>query len=295
MLAWRLTISAILIPALIGLFYLDAISGEGAYWLLGFALLLVVRSVWEMKGLLTDRFPEASLGLMTICSLAVLGAGWIPHCSTNPKITNLFGGSFGWMGMTFALCFFILFGHRAFRYQKPGMNLQTLGAELFTVAYVGLLMGVLAQLRFVAGAERGYQVLGALVIAVKMGDVGGYTLGRLFGKKKLVPLLSPGKTWMGGFGALIGATLGSWLWLALIAPALNSHWNAPPLVWILIYGITMGVVGLVGDLSESLIKRDLEQKDSAVLLPGFGGLLDLLDSPLYAAPIAYLFWMLLLS
>lgn len=294
MLAWRLTISAILIPALIGLFYLDAVSGKKAFWLFGIALLLVIRSVWEMKQLLNGRFPNVSYPLMLGCSLAVFVSGWVPHWFKNSEINgDPLGGSLGWMGITFAICFLLLFTHRAFRYREPGTNLQTLGAELLTVTYVGFLMGLLSQLRFIAGTDNGYLVLGSLLIAVKMGDVGGYTLGRLFGKQKMVPLLSPGKTWMGGFGALLGSVLGSWLWLSCIAPAINNHWVAPAFLPVLLYGMILGVVGLVGDLCESLIKRDLEQKDSALLLPGFGGLLDLLDSPLFAAPVAYLLWVCL--
>ncbi|MEQ9065714.1 MAG: phosphatidate cytidylyltransferase, partial [Gimesia chilikensis] len=70
-------------------------------------------------------------------------------------------------------------------------------------------------------------------------------------------------------------------------------WSAPAWYWSILFGAIIGVVGLVGDLCESLIKRDVGKKDSAELLPGFGGLLDLLDSPLYAGPVAFLLWKLL--
>jgi phosphatidate cytidylyltransferase len=115
----------------------------------------------------------------------------------------------------------------------------------------------------------------------------------LFGKRKMIPRLSPGKTWMGFWGALLGAALGATLWLTF-APGLFGETVKPaPLGWAILYGVILGLVGLVGDLCESLIKRDVSQKDSAPLFPGFGGLLDLLDSVLYAGPVAYVLWLVL--
>ena len=117
-----------------------------------------------------------------------------------------------------------------------------------------------------------------------------YTFGRLWGKRKMVPLLSPGKTWMGGLGAIVGSCLGGWLWLTQGARLFSTPLQIDSLGNVLAYCGTMGVVGLIGDLCESLIKRDAQKKDSAQLLPGFGGLLDLLDSPLFAAPVALAWW-----
>jgi phosphatidate cytidylyltransferase len=98
---------------------------------------------------------------------------------------------------------------------------------------------------------------------------------------------------MGAFGALLGSSIAVTVWLHF-APGYFFDDGVPcSLVWSLIYGAIIGVVGLVGDLAESLIKRDVGKKDSAVLLPGFGGLLDLLDSVLYAGPVALLLWKVL--
>ncbi len=83
--------------------------------------------------------------------------------------------------------------------------METLGAELIIVAYVGVLLCLTAELRWVAGAQAGYLVLGSLIIAAKCGDIGAYTLGRLFGRRKMAPRFSPGKTWAGAIGALIGS------------------------------------------------------------------------------------------
>ena len=132
--------------------------------------------------------------------------------------------------------------------------------------------------------------MGSLVISAKCGDIGAYTLGRLFGKKKMMPRLSPGKTWAGAWGAILGAGFGAIIWLQLATPQFDSSWVAPRWYWSIAFGVVIGVAGLLGDLCESLIKRDVGQKDSAALLPGFGGLLDLLDSILFAGPVAYVLW-----
>ncbi|MEZ6144351.1 MAG: CDP-archaeol synthase [Planctomycetaceae bacterium] len=117
-----------------------------------------------------------------------------------------------------------------------------------------------------------------------------YTLGRLFGRRKMAPHLSPGKTWMGAVGAVVGGILGAVLWLRLASPLFDLTWNSNWWISAIVFGAVMGVVGLFGDLAESLIKRDVGVKDSAALMPGFGGLLDLLDSILFAGPVAVVIW-----
>ncbi len=98
---------------------------------------------------------------------------------------------------------------------------------------------------------------------------------------------------MGGLGAVLGAALGSSVWLQFGPGWLSSDREPTSIVFAIVFGAIVGVVGLVGDLAESLIKRDVEKKDSAALMPGFGGLLDLLDSILYAGPVAWILWQIL--
>ena len=138
-------------------------------------------------------------------------------------------------------------------------------------------------------AVRGYG-MGALVLflaAVKAADSGAYFVGSAIGKHKVIPWLSPGKSWeglAGGIAASIGITALA-AWGAGISLAL---WQ------IAVFGASMAVIGQFGDLCESLMKRAANVKDSGALMPGFGGLLDLLDSPLIAAAPAYVmfrFWL----
>lgn len=190
-----------------------------------------------------------------------------------------------------ALVVAALFTVEIVRYQRPGV-VPRLAANVLAVAYVGLLLAVLVQLRLVHGNGWGLVALVSLVTVVKMGDTGAYTVGRLIGRRKMAPALSPGKTIEGGLGGLVFGCLGAWiavawmpLWLGLsdVQPA---WWR-----WIA-YGLLVAVAGTLGDLAESLLKREAGQKDSSTWMPGFGGVLDMLDSALFAAPVAYLCWLL---
>jgi phosphatidate cytidylyltransferase len=121
------------------------------------------------------------------------------------------------------------------------------------------------------------------VFVVKSADIGAYTVGMLFGKHKFSPKISPGKTWEGMAGAVVLAVIVAFFFAAVF----------DIMVWPLavVFGFCFAFIGQIGDLVESMIKRDARQKDSADNVPGFGGILDVIDSPLIAAPFAYLFFM----
>ncbi|MEZ6067902.1 MAG: phosphatidate cytidylyltransferase [Planctomycetaceae bacterium] len=280
-----------LIPALIGLFVIDHRSGDAAPLLFLLCLALAIRAAWELRGLLAVRNMRPQLVESVAGCVALLLAAWWPHLKGGDTVAS--ETSLGLIGLTMSLCVIGLLGMAAARYRRAGESMEMFGANLVIVAYCGLLLATTAQLRWLAGPQAGYLLLGSLIVTAKLGDVSAYTVGRLFGKRKMSPLLSPGKTWAGFFGALGGAALASWLWLTFVTPLFGDGWRAPPAWASLLYGLVIGLVALFGDLCESLIKRDVGQKDSAPLLPGFGGLLDLLDSVLYAGPAAVLLWKLL--
>lgn len=288
-LAWRLGLSAILIPGLIALFVADHSAGAAAPLLFLFCLALAIRSAWELHDLLSVRGMRPQLAESTVGCIALLAAAWYPQVSGDSSA----GSSLELVGLTASLCVVGLLGMAAARYRGPGHAMEALGANLLIVGYCGLLLAITAQLRWQAGAQAGYLLLGSLIVTAKVGDIFAYTFGRLFGRRKMSPLLSPGKTWAGFAGALVGSMLASWLWLTFATPRFGDGWAAPPVWAAVLYGLIIGVVALVGDLCESLIKRDVGKKDSAPLMPGFGGLLDLLDSVLYAGPVAVVLWRLL--
>lgn len=121
-----------------------------------------------------------------------------------------------------------------------------------------------------------------VLIVVKATDIGAYFGGRAMGRHKLIPWLSPGKTWEGlACGVFLSGLVG-----AVFSPFLH---HMPTEWWKgFIISAVLGAIGQAGDLLESLMKRDADVKDSGRLVPGFGGILDILDSPLLAAPFAYL-------
>lgn len=289
MLAWRLGLSAILIPSFFAICYFDNRIGRTAPLLLILCLFIAVRGAFECAGLLTVRAMKPRFPLTAVLSAACVLAGW----SYAAGICDDVVASLGVVSAVFSGAVLLLFFVRAVSYTEPGTNMETLGSELIIVSYTGVLLAATAQLRWVAGAEAGYLVLGSVVLAAKGGDTMAYTTGRLFGKRKMAPRLSPGKTWAGFTGAVLGAAAASSAWLYFVTPRFDPAW--PPVHPLLgaLYGGILGLTGLIGDLCESLIKRDVEKKDAAALMPGFGGLLDLVDSILYAGPVALLLWWLL--
>jgi len=114
------------------------------------------------------------------------------------------------------------------------------------------------------------------------GDTGAYYVGRAFGKRKLAPSISPGKTWEGAVGGLLAA-------LAMATLAHFWFFRELPLKYTLPLAALMTVVGIFGDLAESALKRGAGAKDAANILPGHGGILDRLDSLLFNAPLIYYF------
>jgi phosphatidate cytidylyltransferase len=290
MLRWRLAVSALLIPTAFGLFWLDTHWGPSAPILFVLVIVLALRGANELVDLLWTRSFTPNRILVCLCSVIVASASWFGRFEFMPIEIRGEGNSLAQVMLAYSLSVLALFALAAYRYREPGRSMETLGAELLIVSYIGALLGVATQLRWVAGDSAGYLVIGSLVVVTKGGDVGAYTFGRLFGKRKMTPLLSPGKTWAGGGGALLGSALSSVLWFSIATPLFDRSWKVPEWYWTAIYGLVLGAVGLVGDLCESLIKRDVGKKDSAALLPGFGGLLDILDSILFAGPVAYVLW-----
>jgi phosphatidate cytidylyltransferase len=143
--------------------------------------------------------------------------------------------------------------------------------------YIGLPLGVLSVVQYGEG-PKGLTVLFAVIAG---SDSAQYYTGRLLGRHKLAPSVSPAKTVEGALGGLVAA--------AVVGATLGARWipGLPPARG-LIFGIVLAVVGIVGDLFESLLKRGVGMKDSSSLIPGHGGVLDRIDSWLFAAPTYYL-------
>jgi phosphatidate cytidylyltransferase len=164
----------------------------------------------------------------------------------------------------------------------PSGYLRDASAGVLVALYVPLLAGFAALL---LAPEDGAARVFTFIAVVVCSDVGGYAAGVLFGKHPMAPSISPKKSWEGMAGSVLAcmgvATLLIWLWLG------GPWWGG------LVFGAAIAVSATVGDLAESLIKRDLGIKDMGNLLPGHGGLMDRLDSLLPSAAVAYLLLALL--
>ncbi len=153
MLRWRLLVSAILIPAFAFLFYLDQRAGESAPILLAVALAIAIRSAWELAELFRVRSFEPSFAETALLASVLVASAWIPHL----RQTAAFKGAIGELEfplLVFALCVLWLLASNAARYRAPGGRMETLGSELIIVCYVGLLLCLTAQLRWVAARRR---------------------------------------------------------------------------------------------------------------------------------------------
>lgn len=166
-----------------------------------------------------------------------------------------------------------------------------MAGTLLAVMYLGGLAWFLVALRVKHGVTLfGHPFHGTtahvvmILLCVKFTDIGAFFTGRSLGRHKLIPWLSPGKTWEGLAGGLVVAGLVGALCARYIIEL--DWWKGA------IFGVLIGGVGQLGDLLESMFKRDAEVKDSGTLIPGFGGVLDVIDSPLLAAPFAYLLFSL---
>jgi phosphatidate cytidylyltransferase len=171
------------------------------------------------------------------------------------------------------------------RYSSPGGVTINLAGAVFTFAYLGLLSCFMIQLHMAYGIG----AILSLVVVTKMCDTGAYTFGKLFGRYRITPRLSPSKTLEGVIGGILFACAGAWFWFDVV---LFYYFNATPtpfLGWVF-FGLIVALTGMIGDLAGSLIKRDSQMKDSGHAVPGFGGVLDICDSLLMAAPAAYVFW-----
>lgn len=176
---------------------------------------------------------------------------------------------------------------RTFPQKNNPTPLVTIAATLMGIMYVPFLFNAFTKILMAWDHYQGIRLALYLLIVVKLTDTGAYFTGLAFGQHKLIPRISPAKTWEGFFGGLVVAALASWLFCVIangnIGPIRISQGTA---LWL---GLLLGLCGTVGDLTESLLKRAAGVKDSSKIIFGMGGILDVIDSLLFAAPALYIF------
>jgi phosphatidate cytidylyltransferase len=166
--------------------------------------------------------------------------------------------------------------------------IESVATTLFGIAYTGGLLSFALAIRthrFVANDAGGTALLLLPVFLTWANDIGAYAAGRLFGERKLLPSVSPGKTIAGAVGGLVASVAVAVLYVGgVLRPAAQLGMRPRDLV---LFAVVLSVVGQVGDLAKSLFKREVGVKDSSGLFPGHGGVLDRIDSLLFVLPVAF--------
>ena len=212
----------------------------------------------------------------------------------------------GWApppGLDALAIFICLTGSIALQLRQPIRGLESLvavAANLLGFAYIALLFNFMTRLLFLVAESglppgvvsgHGTYLLLWLLAVTKFTDMGAYVTGSLIGRHKMIPHVSPGKTWEGFGGALLFSQFaGCGLYAACPELAVLRSWGH-----VLALGVLIALLAVIGDLAESVIKRALNAKDSGRMLPGIGGALDLIDSLCFTAPALYFYleWLLL--
>lgn len=178
------------------------------------------------------------------------------------------------------------------RYAPATSALVRVSGSIAAAVAIGLPFAFMVALRLVGAAHArgpggaGLVPLLSLVAVVKAGDIAAYAVGSTMGRHRMAPSLSPGKTWEGCGASIAGSLLAAWM---VLEGWPRASTRGPLGGWV-VFGAVVGAAGIVGDLAESLVKRELAAKDSGRLLGAMGGCLDLVDSLLLAAPVAWLLW-----
>ena len=219
-------------------------------------------------------------GIMTLICAVVIGVGpfWRQALRLEPAIAEAA------TGLVLAGAIMLLFAEQLIRYRTSGA-IRRLAGSLLAVCYLGVCSAVVLSIRI----HMGLRAFILFIVVIKGTDIGAYLVGTFLGRRRLVPWLSGGKTWEGLLGGMAAA--------AICGVALGAEFGKPigpigagTMLWwrAALFGAVLGLIGQAADLCESALKRDAGAKDSGRAIPTYGGALDLVDSPLLAAPAAYL-------
>jgi phosphatidate cytidylyltransferase len=163
-------------------------------------------------------------------------------------------------------------------------GILAISTTLFGLMYVPWLLNFIQKINFFPGVNGAHYVV-YFILVTKFSDCGAYAVGSLIGKHKMIPRISPGKTWEGFGGAILTSVLASLVYAYFVGERLAGMTSAHAVI----LGVILSVSAVVGDLIESIFKREAGVKDSGRFFPGIGGILDLLDSLLFNAPLMYLY------
>ena len=256
MLIKRIITSAVLISLIVGVIFFD--------WLCALVItLFIIAGLYEYFVMLERKginiYKYFGIGMGAIIPLSIMFR---------------FEPTKSWELLFIVLALFFLIIMQFKRRDSSGVIVD-ISTTLFGILYVSWFFSFLIKIRYLPG---GLGFLASLLLITKLGDIGAYLVGSRWGKKPLVPHISPKKTMEGALGGLGFSILG-----ALASKSFLPFGYGQ----LLVIAVSLGVLGQLGDLSESLLKRDCQVKDSGDIFPGMGGVLDSIDSLLFTAPVFY--------
>jgi len=285
-LAQRFLVAVVAVPALLLIFGLS--RPEPTWGLIFVASLLAMHEFFAMTLPKEDRGPAVIMGAIACAAFywfdiasvaATFGRGDVPK----PMMTLALGGS----AVAVFVAVIVPGLYYLFRFRDIPSVAGRYAATVTGIVYAGFLATFIAKLKVIDPRQSLDTVLIVLLVAW-VADTGGYFAGRFLGKAKLYEAVSPKKTWAGAYGGLAGSVLG-----VAVLKVVHADW----LTWldVVLIAVPGGMLGQMGDLAESLIKRSVGVKDSGALLPGHGGILDRIDAVLFIAPYVYVYLLFKLS
>jgi phosphatidate cytidylyltransferase len=274
---WFRSVGLRVITALIGIPIVLAVVWLGGWWAFAASALIALLAVYELHAMMLHEGYHPVILVSSALSLLFMVAAMLPQ----QRLPLLEVG----ISLALLISFPVLF----FRKKLDGAMIDW-SLTMAIAIYLGWPMSLLLILRgYQVGLGTGVWWLLALFCGVWGFDTGAFFAGHFFGRHKLAPRISPGKTWEGVFGGLIFSIAAALLFTTL--PTL-FHWPAPlgvPWYLAVVLGLLVGVAAVLGDLAESLIKRQTHVKDSGQFFPGHGGALDRIDSLLFAVLVIFIF------
>ena len=236
----------------------------------------------EKRGLVCFKTSGLAGGVLLMVGTFAHLAGWLGLHETPARVNDF--------ETVFLILFVLGLCVRQFVAQSNTSGILAISTTLFGLMYVPWLLNFLQKINFFRFHEGSPVNAGTwyviyFIVVTKFSDTGAYAVGSLIGKHKMIPRVSPGKTWE-GFGGAIAVSTGASLLFAQLAGE-----RLPGMTWphAVVLGVILSTAAVVGDLIESIFKREAGVKDSGNFFPGIGGILDLLDSLLFNAPIMYLY------
>jgi phosphatidate cytidylyltransferase len=278
-LAQRFLVAVVAVPILLLALYYHRVEPSWA--------IIFVASLLAMREFFGMTLPEADRGAaLAMGGIASAAFFWLdPHTMSYAPTSKLLAGAV-FAGSTVSLMLAVVVPglYYLFRFRDIPSVAGRYAATVAGIVYAGFLTTFLAYLKRIDPQHGGDTVVLVLIVAW-VADTGGYFAGRFLGKAKLYEAVSPKKTWAGLWGGLAGALAG-----VVVMKLVFVEW----LSWVdvVLIAIPGCLLGQMGDLAESLIKRSTGVKDSGALLPGHGGILDRIDAVLFIAPYVYAYLMI---